>query len=96
MATGKSGNLINSMQKLIFTLTIYSFRLEGIQNISTIIQELETSSIPTQALVKVINRKPGLKDTNFQVLNARLDVVKYLAENCSFTMLVCLPAFVLI
>lgn len=49
------------------------------------IQSLDSNNVPTQALVKIINKKPGLKDTNFQVLKARLDVVKYLASNCTFS-----------
>lgn len=67
-------------------IVCFIFRLESTQNILTTLQEMESVNVPTQAIVKIINKKPGLKDTNFQVLNARLDVVKYLAENCNFTM----------
>lgn len=49
------------------------------------IQELDSNSLPTQALIKTLNKKPGLKDTNFQVLKARLEAVKYIAENCTFS-----------
>lgn len=47
---------------------------------------MDSKNIPTQALVKLIAKKPGLKDTNFQVLKAKLEILKYLAENCKFTM----------
>jgi cytoskeleton-associated protein 5 len=46
--------------------------------------EMETE-IPTQVIIRTLNKKPGLKDTNFQVLKARLEAVKLLAENARFT-----------
>jgi cytoskeleton-associated protein 5 len=43
------------------------------------------AGIPTQVVIRLLNRKPGLKDNNFQVLKARLEAVKLLAENAQFT-----------
>ncbi|XP_017785300.1 PREDICTED: cytoskeleton-associated protein 5 [Nicrophorus vespilloides] len=60
-------------------------RLNAVEQFLSQIQTLESSNMPTQALVKTISKKPGLKDTNFQVLKLRLDVVKYLAENGNFS-----------
>jgi hypothetical protein len=48
------------------------------------VAEMETE-IPTQVLIRTLNKKPGLKDTNFQVLKARLEAVKLLAENAQFS-----------
>jgi len=48
------------------------------------VAEME-SEIPTQVLIRTLNKKPGLKDTNFQVLKARLEAVKLLAENARFS-----------
>lgn len=48
------------------------------------VAEMETE-IPTQVLMRTLNKKPGLKDTNFQVLKARLEAVKLLAENARFS-----------
>lgn len=42
---------------------------------------MDKSEAPTQVLVRTLHKKPGLKDTNFQVLKAKLEVVKYIAEN---------------
>lgn len=82
---GKLGSKKTSY--LCYSITIFiHLRLEAIQSMLTSIQELESVNVPTQAFVKTINNKPGLKDTNFQVLNARLDTVKYLAENCYFSL----------
>jgi hypothetical protein len=52
------------------------------------VAEMETE-IPTQVLIRTLNKKPGLKDTNFQVLKARLEAVKLLAENAQFSRFVC-------
>ncbi|XP_037087768.1 LOW QUALITY PROTEIN: protein mini spindles-like [Pollicipes pollicipes] len=43
------------------------------------------SDLPTQALLRVMSRKPGLKDNNFQVLKLKFNVVLQLAENTKFT-----------
>jgi len=39
---------------------------------------MEGKSIPSQALIKILVKKPGLKDTNFQVLKVKLEIVKVL------------------
>ncbi|KAJ8937293.1 hypothetical protein NQ318_020343 [Aromia moschata] len=60
-------------------------RLGATEQVMTEIQTLDSKTVPTQALVRFLSKRPGLKDTNFQVLKAKLDVVKYLAENCNFS-----------
>jgi hypothetical protein len=42
--------------------------------------EMKTE-IQTEVVIRVLNKTPGLKDKNFQVLKARLEAVKFLAEN---------------
>ena len=46
---------------------------------------MERNDIPAQALVRTLCKKPGLKDTNFQVLKLKLEAVKYLAEKAEFS-----------
>nr|XP_022903340.1 protein mini spindles [Onthophagus taurus] len=60
-------------------------RLSAAEQMLTKLQGMDANIVPTQAMVKLIAKKPGLKDINFQVLKVRLDVVKYLAGNCSFS-----------
>ncbi|KAF5285627.1 hypothetical protein FQR65_LT13108 [Abscondita terminalis] len=60
-------------------------RLTAVEEFLSQVQVIDASSAPTQALIRILNKKPGLKDTNFQVLKARLEALKYLAENCSFS-----------
>jgi uncharacterized protein (DUF1499 family) len=38
------------------------------------------NEIPTQVLIRTLNKKPGYNDTNFQVVKARLEAVKLMAE----------------
>ncbi|PSN31815.1 Mini spindles protein [Blattella germanica] len=59
-------------------------RLSSVEQLTQMIVEMETE-IPTQVIIRTLNKKPGLKDTNFQVLKARLEAVKLLAENAKFT-----------
>ncbi|KAK9876516.1 hypothetical protein WA026_013890 [Henosepilachna vigintioctopunctata] len=60
-------------------------RLAAVEQLYSEIQTQESKDLPCQAIVKFLSRKPGLKDTNFQVLKAKLDVIKFLAENCYFS-----------
>lgn len=50
------------------------------------LQTLDSKSVPTQAVVKFLSKRPGLKETNFQVFKVKLDTIRYLAENCKFTL----------
>lgn len=59
--------------------------LAAVERVSSDLRDLDAKSVPTQAVVKTLSKKPGYKDTNFQVLKAKLDVVRYLAENCQFS-----------
>lgn len=49
------------------------------------IQSRDLKEVPTQAIIRGLKAKPGLKDTNFQVLKAKIDIVKFLAENTTFS-----------
>lgn len=56
-------------------------RLTAIEKFNEIVQAMDKENIPAQVLVKLLNKKPGLKDNNFQVLKLRLDLLTYVAEN---------------
>ncbi|XP_044257889.1 protein mini spindles [Tribolium madens] len=62
----------------------YKIRLTAVKQYFDAIRDLG-SDIPTQALVKCLSRRPGFKDTNFQVLQSKIEIVKYLAENSNFS-----------
>lgn len=47
---------------------------------------MDKAEIPCQVLVGVLCiRKPGLKDTNFQVLKLKFELLTYLASNAKFS-----------
>ncbi|XP_068623237.1 protein mini spindles [Battus philenor] len=56
-------------------------RLTAVQNMLATIQGLTSDDTSAQVLYRVLNKKPGLKDTNVQVLKARLETCKYITEN---------------
>ncbi|XP_063930783.1 protein mini spindles isoform X2 [Zophobas morio] len=63
----------------------YKTRLAAVDQYLKSLKTLSPSDLPVQALVKCLSRKPGLKDTNFQVLQIKLEIIKYLAENGNFS-----------
>ncbi|XP_011346802.1 protein mini spindles isoform X1 [Ooceraea biroi] len=60
-------------------------RLAAVTQLSDIIKTMEPTEASAQVIVRILAKKPGFKDTNFQVLKLRVDVVRYLAENHPFT-----------
>ena len=60
-------------------------RLSAMEQFSSIVRGLSRSEIPTQALVRTLVKKPGLKENNFQVLKLKLEVLTYLASNSEMT-----------
>ncbi|KAL0879509.1 hypothetical protein ABMA27_003252 [Loxostege sticticalis] len=60
-------------------------RLTAVQSFHSTIQGLTSTDTSAQVLYRVLNRKPGLKDTNVQVLKARLEACKYITENFPVT-----------
>ncbi|XP_011700705.1 PREDICTED: cytoskeleton-associated protein 5 isoform X2 [Wasmannia auropunctata] len=60
-------------------------RLAAVTQLSDTVKAMDSAEVPTQVIVRTLARKPGFKDTNFQVLKLRVEIVKYLAENHPFT-----------
>ncbi|KAL1502287.1 hypothetical protein ABEB36_007453 [Hypothenemus hampei] len=60
-------------------------RLAASEEILAKVQSMEGQSIPSQAVVKTFLKKPGLKETNFNVLKVKLEIIKYIAENSFFS-----------
>ncbi|RVE53041.1 hypothetical protein evm_002339 [Chilo suppressalis] len=56
-------------------------RLSAVQSFHSTVQGLSSSDVSAQVLYRTLNKKPGLKDTNVQVLKARLEACKYITEN---------------
>ncbi|CAL1688758.1 unnamed protein product [Lasius platythorax] len=60
-------------------------RLAAVTQLSDTIKTMDSTEVPAQVIVRTLAKKPGFKDTNFQVLKLRVEIVKYLAENHPFT-----------
>jgi cytoskeleton-associated protein 5 len=59
-------------------------RLSSIETFLQLLSSFDSKG-HTQILVRVLGKKPGLKDTNFQVLKLRLDAIKMIAEQFGMT-----------
>lgn len=60
-------------------------RLSSIQTFQKTLSSFDSKCGHTQVLVRVLAKKPGLKDTNFQVLKLRLDAVTQIVESFGIT-----------
>lgn len=55
-------------------------RQQAIETITNRIKQMPSDEVPVQVIVRTLARKPGFKDTHFQVLKQRLELVSVLAD----------------
>ncbi|KAK4473779.1 hypothetical protein MN116_003117 [Schistosoma mekongi] len=55
--------------------TNWKERLQAVEQLKSRIHSFTTSEVPTQVLCRAVLLKPGIKDTNFQVLRARIECI---------------------
>lgn len=60
-------------------------RLSSVEKMLEVVKGLSREEIPAQAFVRTISKKPGLKETNFQVLKLKVDLISHLALSSSFS-----------
>ncbi|XP_058791056.1 protein mini spindles isoform X2 [Phymastichus coffea] len=65
--------------------TNWKNRLAAVEQLNNHVKQMDPAQVSSQLIVRVLAKKPGFKDTNFQVLKLRLELVKMLAENYSFS-----------
>ncbi|KAK3923770.1 Protein mini spindles [Frankliniella fusca] len=75
-----SSEILNGLQD-----SVWKNRLAAVEELDKAIRMMDKGDAQTQVLIRTLHKKPGLKDTNFQVLKAKLEVVKYIAENFTLT-----------
>ncbi|CRK99142.1 CLUMA_CG012503, isoform A [Clunio marinus] len=61
--------------------TNWKTRLSSIESFQQLLSSFDAKCGHTQVLVRVLAKKPGLKDTNFQVLKLRLDAVTQIVDS---------------
>lgn len=59
----------------------WKLRLAAVEQFIQIVGTMDAAEVQSQVLLRVINKKPGVKDTNFQVAKLRIEAVKSIAEN---------------
>ncbi|XP_066504885.1 cytoskeleton-associated protein 5 isoform X2 [Hoplias malabaricus] len=60
-------------------------RLASMEEFQKAVEDMGKSEMPCQALVRMLAKKPGWKETNFQVMQMKLHIVKLIAEKGSFS-----------
>ncbi|XP_073397742.1 cytoskeleton-associated protein 5 isoform X2 [Dendrobates tinctorius] len=60
-------------------------RLASMEEFQKAVESMERSNIPCQALVKMLAKKPGFKETNFQVMQMKLHIVALIAQKGNFS-----------
>ena len=56
-------------------------RLASIESVAGAIKRMVPEDVPVQIIVRSIGKKPGFKDSHFQCLKQRLEVVSQVADN---------------
>ncbi|PRD24913.1 UNVERIFIED_CONTAM: Cytoskeleton-associated protein 5 [Trichonephila clavipes] len=60
-------------------------RLAAVEKFFETVQTMGKGSLPAQVLVKLLARKPGFKENNFQILKLRFEILSYIAENAQIS-----------
>ncbi|XP_071974868.1 cytoskeleton-associated protein 5 isoform X3 [Engystomops pustulosus] len=60
-------------------------RLASMEEFQKSVESMERNDIPCQALIKMLAKKPGFKETNFQVMQMKLHIVALVAQKGNFS-----------
>ncbi|KAM4572719.1 cytoskeleton-associated protein 5 isoform 3-T3 [Odontesthes bonariensis] len=60
-------------------------RLASMEEFQRAVETMDKAVMPCQALVKMLAKKPGWKETNFQVMQAKLRIVALVAQRGQFS-----------
>lgn len=60
-------------------------RLAAVESFAVCINDLDNKNNASQVLVRTLAKKPGLKDTNFQVLKIKFDILRTICETLTIT-----------
>ncbi|XP_012994294.2 cytoskeleton-associated protein 5 isoform X2 [Esox lucius] len=60
-------------------------RLSSMEEFQKAVEQMDKSEMPCQALVRMLAKKPGWKETNFQVMQMKLHIVGLIAQKGSFS-----------
>ncbi|XP_018619356.1 cytoskeleton-associated protein 5 isoform X3 [Scleropages formosus] len=60
-------------------------RLASMEEFQRAVEQMDKSEMPCQALVRMLAKKPGWKETNFQVMQMKLHIVGLIAQKGNFS-----------
>lgn len=60
-------------------------RLASMEEFQRAVETMDATSMPCQALVKMLAKKPGWKETNFQVMQMKLHIVALIGQRGQFS-----------
>ncbi|XP_054632925.1 cytoskeleton-associated protein 5 isoform X1 [Dunckerocampus dactyliophorus] len=60
-------------------------RLASMEEFQKAVETMDTTTMPCQALVRMLAKKPGWKETNFQVMQMKLHIVALIAQRGQFS-----------
>lgn len=60
-------------------------RLASVESFAVCINDLDNKNNASQVLVRTLMKKPGFKDTNFQVLKIKLEILRKICETMTIT-----------
>ncbi|TRY98078.1 hypothetical protein DNTS_023531 [Danionella cerebrum] len=60
-------------------------RLASMEEFQKAVELMDKSEMPCQALIKMLAKKPGLKETNFQVMQLKLSIIGAIAQKGLFS-----------
>ncbi|XP_050528781.1 protein mini spindles-like isoform X2 [Daktulosphaira vitifoliae] len=75
-----SSEIINGM-----TDANWKTRLSNVQEFIQIVEQTDTLTVSSQVLIKLLNKKPGIKDNNIQIQKLRLECLKKIIEKFPIT-----------
>ncbi|GET04485.1 microtubule associated protein [Rhizophagus clarus] len=77
---GKFAELVPEDQTANLSEKNWKLRLEAIENLQTTLEEMDPSEIEAELVIRFLSKKPGWKESNFQVLSKAFNIIEELSQ----------------
>uniref|UniRef100_A0A4W5RWB2 Cytoskeleton associated protein 5 n=1 Tax=Hucho hucho TaxID=62062 RepID=A0A4W5RWB2_9TELE len=81
----KSAAVLPASCMQLLDSTNWKERLASMEEFQKAVEQMDKNEMPCQALVRMLAKKPGWKETNFQVMQMKLHIVGLIAQKGSFS-----------
>lgn len=85
MCEEKAANVLPASCMQLLDSANWKERLASMEEFQKAVEQMDKSEMPCQALVKMLAKKPGWKETNFQVMQMKLSIVGLVAQKGQFS-----------